>query len=387
MRKADRRGYRNVLHLTDYGAPYEGNFVSSLRSLERLLRARGHAMVYAFPRRALESDWARRMRDERTNVTFLSHNGFFSYARALRRLLRLHNVDILHAHFIHYREKLAALWACATCGHRVATVCHLHNHLDIPKSFLRSLPQRFYIAAIKRFLCCSQSVAERFAADGAPAGKVIVTENAIAFERLDAFTPLDRAAFGIPANARIAMLFGFDYRRKGVDLAVEAVRSLLESGYRDIVLAVVLSSRREEVCRAICAQLGVSALPEWIVLLPPRGDVSSYYHLADVFLSPSREEGFCYSLVEAVYCETPIVASAIAAQRDLALPSDAFCAPDDARVLADKLREKLSAGRRDAAALAAAKRRVVETYSLEAWSFAVANVYDALFSDGAREPQ
>ncbi len=374
-------GYRNVLHLTDYGAPYEGNFVASLCSLERRLGENGHSMTYVFPPRALDCDWARRMHTERSNVFFTPEGGFFSYARFVRRLLIERDVDILHVHFIHYREKLAALLACRTCGHRVQTVCHLHNHLAVPRSLFRGLPQRFYLRAADLFLCCSRSVAEQLIADGARPGKVAVAENAIAFGRLDAYETLDRRAYGIGADAFVVLLFGFDFRRKGVDLAVEAVLSLRERGGPDITLAVVLSSRRQEVERAIQSLLGADSLPAWIVLLPPRGDVGTYYHFADVFISPSREEGFCYSLVEAAYCETPTVASAIDAQRDLALTPDSFCRPDDAQALANAIRlqlsERLSEGR--AARLLEAKRRVVETYSLDAWSGAVCRAYDALY--------
>ncbi len=376
MPNGEKNARRSVLHLTDYGAPYEGNFIASLRALEAVLAARGRDMLYVFPPRARKSDWARRMQAEHDNVFFSPEKGFFAYARALRRLLRMHSVDIVHVHFIHYREKLAALWACATCGHRVATVCHLHNHLVIPNSFVRSLPQRFYIAMVRRFLCASRSVAAHLLADGAPQSKVVVTENAIAFARLDAGGPLHRAALSLPSHAKIVMMFGYNYHVKGVDLAVEAVRRLREDG-RDVVLAIVLASRREEVARAIRGQLDVSELPAWIVLLPPRADVGAYYRLADVFVSPSRQEGFCYALVEAAYCETPVAASAIDAQRDLALPPDSFFAPEDAQSLADKLGERLLAGR-DAAALAAAKRRVVESYSLDVWAAAVADAYASL---------
>jgi hypothetical protein len=51
----------SVLHLTDYGAPYEGNFVASLRALEERLQAEGGEMTYVFPRRAGDTAWAREM--------------------------------------------------------------------------------------------------------------------------------------------------------------------------------------------------------------------------------------------------------------------------------------------------------------------------------------
>lgn len=377
----DDTSYRSVLHLTDYGAPYEGNFVASLRALEARLGAQGCHMTYVFPPRAADRPWAQAMAAEKSNVVVLRPGGFFSYFRQVRRLLIDTKADVLHVHFIHYREKIASLLASRFCGRKVRLVVHLHNHLFLPRSFLRALPQRFYLSFAERFVCCSPSVANQLVKDGIPARKVAIAENAIAFERLDAFAALDPAALGLPRDEKVALMFGFDFFRKGVDLAVEAVRLLRARG-EPVALAIVLSSREEEAKKNILAQLGADALPEWIALLPPRGDVGSYYHLADVFLSPSREEGFCYSLVEAAYCKTPVAASAIAAQKDLKLESCAFFEPGNAASLADALARQI-AFRREAgadAALEAAKERVVETYSLAAWADALARAYGALKS-------
>lgn len=372
-------GSNSILHLTDYGAPYEGNFVASLRALEQRLAEDGTAMIYVFPKRAGEMPWAQDMRREKENVYLIERDGFFGYAGQIRRLLRQNNVSILHAHFIHYTEKLAALFAAKTCGHRVKTVLHLHNHLVIPNSRFRSLPQRFYLSFVSRFVCCSKSVADHLIADGIAPSRVAVAENAIAFERLDAFEPLQRELLGIAPDEKVALMFGFHFLRKGVDLAVEAVRSLRESN-EPVTLAVVLSSRKEEVEAAILRQLGAADLPNWIKLLPARSDVAAYYRLADVFLSPSREEGFCYSLIEAVYCGTPVLASAIDAQKDLALPPESFVPPENAEALctaiARVVRKPHSPER--SLALERAGRRVVETYSLPVWAERVSRVYSEI---------
>lgn len=371
----------SILHLTDYGAPYEGNFVASLRALEQRLGANNIRMLYVFPKRAGDMPWAQNMRREKPNVFLIEQNGFFAYARQIRKLLRENDVSILHAHFIHYKEKLAALWAAKTCGHRVDTVLHLHNHLAIPKSPLRALPQRLYLPFVSRFVCCSRSVAQHLIADGVSPSRVSIAENAIAFERLDAFEPLSKEALGIPSEDRVALMFGFNYLRKGVDLAVEAVRALREAG-EAVTLAIVLSSRQEEVESAILRQLQAQELPGWIKLLPARSDVAAYYHLADVFLSPSREEGFCYALIEASYCGVQVLASAIDAQKDLALPPEAFVPPEDVAALSNAVLRELCAPHTPERerALEAAKRRVVDSYALSAWSESVLEVYSEILA-------
>lgn len=226
-------------------------------------------------------------------------------------------------------------------------------------------------------MCCSESVAAHIIADGVTKERVRVAQNAIAFERLDCFDSSVRASLHLPQQAKLALMFGYNYSVKGVDLAVNAVRLLREREGLPVALAVALSSNLEQVRLRICAELGVSDVPDWILLLPPREDVSSYYRMADVFLSPSRQEGFCYALVEAAYCRTPVLASAIDAQKDLALPKSAFFPPEDVEALASALLRVLSeehtASR--AQALEQAGERVRQTYALSRWAERVLAAY------------
>ena len=367
---------KTILHLTDYGAPYAGNFIASLKALERLLGKRNTKTVYVLPARAADRAWAQEM-SQSHDVRFLKKGGFFSYLRQVRHLLKETNADVLHEHFIHFSEKIAAWLAIQTCGHRVETVLHLHNHIELPKNPLLRLPHILYFRSVSRFVCCSESVAAHIIADGVPRERVRVAENAIAFERLDSFDSSVRAELHLPQQAKLALMFGYNYEIKGVDLAVEAVHLLREHEGLPVTLAVALSSRLEEVRLRICAQLCVSDVPDWILLLPPREDVASYYRMADVFLSPSRQEGFCYALVEAAYCRTPVLASAIDAQKDLALPKSAFFPPQDAEALSSALlrvlSEEHSASR--TLALEEAGERVRQTYALSRWAERVLSAY------------
>ncbi len=367
---------KTILHLTDYGAPYAGNFIASLTALESLLDSNEAKTVYVLPSRASDRVWAQEMAQTH-DVRFLKKGGFFSYLRQVRVLLKETNADVLHEHFIHFSEKLAAWFASKTCGHRVETVLHLHNHIELPKSPLLRLPHMLYFRSVSRFVCCSESVAAHIIADGVTKERVRVAQNAIAFERLDCFDSSVRASLHLPQQAKLALMFGYNYSIKGVDLAVNAVRLLREREGLPFTLAVALSSNLEQVRLRICAELGVSDVPDWILLLPPREDVSSYYRMADVFLSPSRQEGFCYALVEAAYCRTPVLASAINAQKDLALPKSAFFPPEDVEALASALLRVLSeehtASR--AQALEQAGERVRQTYALSRWAERVLAAY------------
>ncbi|PKM41330.1 MAG: hypothetical protein CVV04_02445 [Firmicutes bacterium HGW-Firmicutes-9] len=372
-------GQHTVLHLTDYGAPYAGNFFASLSALESLLDESSIKTVYVLPARAADRAWAQEIANTK-DIRFLRKGRFFSYLFQVRQFLRDTNADILHEHFIHFSEKIAAWLATRTCGHRVKTVLHLHNHITLPKNKLLRLPHMLYFRSVSRFVCCSESVAAHLVADGVAKDRVRVAENAIAFERLDRYDSNVRKTLGLPDRAKLALMFGYDYEGKGVDFAVEAVRQLRERESFPVTLAVVLSSRLEEVRSRICAQLCLPDVPDWILLLPPREDVASYYHMADVFLSPSRQEGFCYALIEAAYCRTPVLASAIDAQKDLALPQSAFFPPRDATALSKAMLRVLSEEDTPSRAqmLEQAGERVRKTYALSRWAELVCAVYSEI---------
>ncbi len=377
MTNLDRKP--TILHLTDYGAPYAGNFIASLSALEALVVQRGGNVVYVLPSRASERAWAQDF-SQTHDVRFLRNGGFCSYYRQVRGLLKETNATILHEHFIHFSEKIAAWLASKTCGHHVQTVLHLHNHIELPRNPLLRLPHLLYFHSVSRFVCCSESVAAHLIADGVPKERVRVAENAIAFERLDHYDASVRKSLSLQEDAKLALMFGYNFEVKGVDLAVEAVRQLRAQVDFPVVLAVALSSNLESVRRRIVEQLGEATLPGWILLLPPREDVGSYYRMADVFLSPSRQEGFCYALVEAAYCHTPVLASAIDAQKDLALPQSAFFPPQDAGALCAALYRVLSEKASPASALLLeqASERVRQIYALSRWAERVCAAYDEI---------
>ena len=82
-------------------------------------------------------------------------------------------------------------------------------------------------------------------------------------------------------------------------------------------------------------------IPAWIKLLEPVENISAYYDEAAAFLSPSREEGFCYSAVEAAWCKCPVIASDISGQNGINIRGIIWCKSESPSDLADKIDEFL----------------------------------------------
>ena len=129
-------------------------------------------------------------------------------------------------------------------------------------------------------------------------------DNAIDFERFKIYDE----KFEFPQKDKIQItMFGFDYKRKGVDLAIKAMQDI--SDELNLHLNIVVSVDKESIQRQIIEEF--SSIPKWVDILEPRNDIATYLNKTDVFISPSREEGFCYALVEAGYCKCLLISSKI----------------------------------------------------------------------------
>lgn len=99
-------------------------------------------------------------------------------------------------------------------------------------------------------------------------------------------------------------MFGADWYRKGVDIAIKAVKKIENAS-----LIIIISVGKEKVIADLVKIFG--EIPSFVKFENSRNDVATFYRAADVFIAPSRSEGFNYSIVEALYSETLVIASNI----------------------------------------------------------------------------
>ena len=170
------------------------------------------------------------------------------------------------------------------------------------------------------------------------------------------------------------MMFGFLYEVKGVDLALEAVSALNESG-EDLQLILILTSNVDTIKEKITTRFG--AIPPWLHLLPPRNDIASYYKLCDAFVAPSRSEGLPYSVVEASYLKIPVVLSDIPAHASLSLPCGYYFESENVGQLKAQLTYALS-GATASDAFDAQSEQIKKDYQLSTWTDRIINIYTKL---------
>jgi len=111
-----------------------------------------------------------------------------------------------------------------------------------------------------------------------------------------------RADLEINADRFVFLLIGNDWRKKGLQVAVEALGRCREL---PVQLLVVGRDDVEPFVEKI-RQLNVS---DRIRFLPPSDDVMKFYAAADAYVGASLEDAFGLPVLEAMACGLPVIAS------------------------------------------------------------------------------
>jgi glycosyltransferase involved in cell wall biosynthesis len=128
-----------------------------------------------------------------------------------------------------------------------------------------------------------------------------------------------RTELGIAADARVVAWHGrVDLHRKGLDVLCDAWQQLWEAhgGRRLQLLLVGTGSDADELQRRIVdtALPGVLWIDDYVL---DRDRLRRYLSAADVYVFPSRNEGFPIAPIEAMACGLPVVATDAPGVRDI----------------------------------------------------------------------
>ncbi len=114
-----------------------------------------------------------------------------------------------------------------------------------------------------------------------------------------------REAFAVDGEARIALFVGYEFARKGVDLAIEALV------HAPSVLLLVAGGETPEWiswARAVAERFGVS---ERVLLMGPRADLALFFAASDMFVLPSRYEPYGLVVLEALASGLPVICTPV----------------------------------------------------------------------------
>jgi glycosyltransferase involved in cell wall biosynthesis len=180
-----------------------------------------------------------------------------------------------------------------------------------------------------------------------------------------------RDGLGVPDEAVLVVAIGGMERNKGFDLLIDAA-AMLDDGVHVVLVGGGTPEARgalEERAR----RLGVSPR---VHFLGHRSDARAVAAAGDVFVLPSRSEGFPVVMLEAMAAGVPVVMTDVGGVRDalaerLGRPAAGWIVPvNDAGAIAAALREVVAAIRSGSPAVAARVReaswRAAHWFSLDA---------------------
>ena len=259
-----------------------------------------------FPAAARGAPWVPSLEDAGVVVRFVEAEGRRGAARWLSELLEeWPGHTVLHSHFTEFDLPVVA---AARGRDDVRVVWHVHTVLSknpraVGSHLVKMAIARRYVDAI---VCPAENVAAALRRRGAPAARLHIFPSPI---ELADFPLADeemrrrgREELGLPADAEVLLHFAWHPSIKGTDRFLAAVEELTRSPGRR-PLAVV---RGEEEAEALCRRAG---LGETVRLQQPVEDITLLYAASDVLVAPSRREGMPFTLVEALACGAPVVAS------------------------------------------------------------------------------
>jgi glycosyltransferase involved in cell wall biosynthesis len=331
-------------------------------------------MVYLFHENVSDIPWVQGLIDEGKNIYFLSGN-FSQDIFTIKKIVSKHDIKYIHAHFAGTRQFSMFKIVKMLYKKDLIIIRHLRNH-DKPRGFVgESL--RKALNHVDLYIGCSESVAIEYRKNfKLNNGKVTFVTNAIDFNRLNKYEVLYRGDFYISSETTVFLMFGFDYYRKGVDIVLEAMEGLIKQGH-DVCLLLSLSVNRDPIESKIKQRFG--EIPEWLRILNPRDDIASYYILSDYFISAAREEGFCNALVEAAYCERPIISSNIPGPQTLNIPHTYMFESEDVAGLQSAMLSLSSLSSDKKRQIIIDQKAYVEkAFDLDEWARQIKGIYQTL---------
>jgi glycosyltransferase involved in cell wall biosynthesis len=163
-----------------------------------------------------------------------------------------------------------------------------------------------------------------------------------------------------------------DSRLKGTTVLLEATAKLATE--RDVELVIVGTPRADGPVAHAVSELGIGDRVRFVGGLSTIA-VAELLGSAEVAVVPSLYEGFSIPAVEAMACETPLVATRAGALPEVVGDCACLVKPGDAGQLAAAVGELLDDAPRRAALGAAGRLRVEQRYSWRAVAAATVAVY------------
>jgi glycosyltransferase involved in cell wall biosynthesis len=275
--------------------------------LSEELRARGHTIVPVLPRGKV--GWLGnlfRAAGYAPEETFWLKGPLDPTGVArLMRLLRRHNIDIVHSH----EFTMAVYGSTAAKVLGIPHLLTLHGGLTVTKAFRRRIALRWAIGRSAHAVAVSNATRLQFARDlGLRPTAFTVVHNGVPLSAGDAERV--REEFGCTDGEMVILAVGNLERNKNHRMLLEALVRIQQEGLSVPWKVIIASGRGGSEHSHLLEYVRSHGLEDRVHVAMGRKDIPDLQALADIFAMPSMLEGLPMALLEAMVAGTAIVASA-----------------------------------------------------------------------------
>jgi len=285
--------------VSSFMGPYISNYLISELALQQKFMENGDYLIHIFPKEVEDKDWVNLFKNIGAKVYFIKYKPHTLWTiLTFRKIFRKEKINILHCHFGGWDidAKLAAPF--------IPTIWHQRMSVNLNTKKRRLYHCIMYKMISKwntHHIAISESGFE--AITSLTSSRCDLIYNGIDFSRLKKKESFYK---GMPSDRPVKVLmFAFSAIGKGLDIAIPACQSLIDKGISLSLNVVTQADSNQYLDRYY------PVIPEWLHIMPPTSNIFTYYNNNDIFLSASRSEGFCNSLLEAIFCGLPCVESDI----------------------------------------------------------------------------
>ena len=318
------------------------------------LRALGHRTVLV----AHPSGELRRRAAEGLDLVALAPRAEMDLAAAWRlsRVVRQFGPDIVHAHDPHGVAMAALALSMSTQPRKPRLVASRRVDFHLARNAL----SRWKYRQVDRFICSSDAIRDMLQRDGIPSSRTVTVHEGVDLEHIAAAPPAElHQELWLPHHAplvgNVAALVPHKGQRHLVDAARDVVRQVPDARF--------IIAGEGELRHALEQQVKHHHLEKHVLLVGFRPDVLSLHKAFDVFAMSSVTEGLGTSLLDAMACGKPVVATAVGGIPEVVADGETgdLVPPRDhaamAQAIVRQLRDQALRARMGAAALARVRER------------------------------
>ncbi len=248
-----------------------------------------------------------------------AHSFDWRIVNRVRSVIRARQIEIVHAH--EYKSDLLALiLARIESVVPLATVHGWTGHTTRERWMYYPVDKRI-LARFPRLVAVSGEIRDELVRYGASPSRISVVLNGIdhrAFVRDAAEGEAVRGELGLRPDEYVIGAVGRAEPQKRFDLLLDVFAALLPK-YSHLRLVIVGDGSLRSQLERRAADNGVAAACRFV---GHRKDIVNLHSSFDLFVQSSDYEGTPNAVLEAMACETPVVATDVGGTRELARPSE-----------------------------------------------------------------